>query len=46
MFERDTAAEAIRAFRDTVDDYLARCAENGIEPEPPTAPVASALASA
>ncbi len=44
-FEGDTVAEAIRAFRDTVDDYLAMCAEHNIEPERPAVPVASAVAA-
>jgi predicted HicB family RNase H-like nuclease len=35
-FEGTTAAEAIQAFRDTVDDYLVLCARHGITPEDPT----------
>jgi len=31
-FEGRTVAEAAQAFRDSVDDYLAICAEHGIEP--------------
>ena len=34
-FQGDTVAEAIQAFRDTVDDYLAMCAKHGITPEEP-----------
>jgi predicted HicB family RNase H-like nuclease len=36
-FEGATVSEAARAFRDSVDDYLAMCAEHGIEPERPAA---------
>ena len=32
-FEGSTAAEAIQAFRDTVDDYLIMCKKHVIEPE-------------
>ncbi len=34
-FEGATAAEAIQAFRDSVDDYLAMCEKHGIEAECP-----------
>lgn len=34
-FEGDTVAEITQAFRDSVDDYLAFCAEQGKEPEQP-----------
>jgi predicted HicB family RNase H-like nuclease len=34
-FEGDTVAEAEQAFRDSVDDYLAWCEEDGREPERP-----------
>ena len=32
-FEGDTIPEAEQAFRDSIDDYLAWCAEDGMEPE-------------
>lgn len=34
-FEAETPAEASQAFHDSVDDYLAWCAEDGREPEKP-----------
>ena len=34
-FQGETVAAAIQAFRDSVDDYLAFCAERGEEPEKP-----------
>lgn len=34
-FEGDTVAEAEQAFRDSVDDYLAWCADDGKDPEKP-----------
>jgi len=34
-FEGETITEAEQAFRDSVDDYLAWCAEDGMEPEKP-----------
>ncbi len=34
-FVGDTVPEAEQAFRDTVDDYLAWCAERGKKPEKP-----------
>src|SRR4051794_12966270 len=34
-FEGDTVPEAIRAFRDSVDDYLEFCAERGVAPDRP-----------
>lgn len=34
-FEGDSVAESAQAFRDSVDDYLAWCAEDGKEPEKP-----------
>jgi predicted HicB family RNase H-like nuclease len=34
-FEGDTVAEAVRAFGDSVDDYLAFCAEQGKAPDKP-----------
>lgn len=37
-FEGDSIAGAIRAFRDSVDDYLAMCAEDGVQPEAPGLP--------
>ena len=37
-FEGRTVAEAIQAFRDTVEDYLALCIKHGIEPEPQEPP--------
>lgn len=36
-FEGATRAEAEQAFRDSVDDYLAMCAERGEQPNPPVA---------
>jgi predicted HicB family RNase H-like nuclease len=35
-FHGKTPAEAWDAFRDSVEDYLAFCAERGIEPEKPS----------
>lgn len=34
-FEGETIAEAEQAFRDSIDDYLAWCAEDGMVPEKP-----------
>lgn len=34
-FEARTADELVQAFRDSVDDYLEFCAEDGAEPEKP-----------
>lgn len=34
-FEGETITEAEQAFRDSVDDYLTWCAEDGMEPEKP-----------
>ena len=34
-FQGSTADELERAFRDSVDDYLAWCAERGVKPEKP-----------
>jgi predicted HicB family RNase H-like nuclease len=34
-FEGKTVPELIQAFRDSVDEYLAFCAESGREPEKP-----------
>jgi predicted HicB family RNase H-like nuclease len=34
-FESETIPEAEQAFRDSIDDYLAWCAEDGMEPEKP-----------
>lgn len=33
MFEAEKASDVERAFREAVDDYLAFCEDNGIEPE-------------
>ena len=35
-FQGETVAAAIQAFRDSVDVYLAFCAERGEEPEKPS----------
>lgn len=40
-FEGTTVAEAIQAFRDTVDDYLAMCLKHGITPEEPALALAT-----
>ena len=37
-FEGRTVADAIQAFRESVEDYLALCQEHGIEPEAPAPP--------
>ena len=34
-FQGETVQELEKAFRDSVDDYLAWCKEDGIEPEKP-----------
>ena len=34
-FQGESVAEIEQAFRDSVDDYLAWCAKDGIEPERP-----------
>ena len=34
-FEAETAEELVRAFHDSVDDYLAFCKERGLEPQKP-----------
>lgn len=34
-FEAETASDLVKAFHDSVDDYLAFYAERGIEPEKP-----------
>ena len=34
-FYGKTVAEAMQAFRDSVDDYLEYCAESGVEPDKP-----------
>ncbi|GES50143.1 putative HicB family RNase H-like nuclease [Rhizobium sp. ERR 1071] len=34
-FEAETAQELVQAFRDSVDDYLAFCAERSQEPDRP-----------
>lgn len=34
-FEAETAEELVKAFRDSVDDYLAFCEERGLEPQKP-----------
>jgi predicted HicB family RNase H-like nuclease len=34
-FEGSSARELTRAFRDSIDEYLAYCAENGQEPDRP-----------
>jgi DNA-binding XRE family transcriptional regulator len=34
-FEAETAADAIREFRNSVDDYLAACEQFGVAPGPP-----------
>ena len=34
-FQGESVAEIEQAFRDSVDDYLTWCAEDGIEPERP-----------
>jgi predicted HicB family RNase H-like nuclease len=44
-FEGTTVAEAIQAFRDTVDDYLDLCAKHGIEPESPARELATGPAT-
>ncbi len=35
MYEAKTAEELLKAFRDSVDDYLEDCIERGDEPEKP-----------
>lgn len=34
-FEAETAGELVKAFQDSVDDYLAFCKERGVEPQRP-----------
>ncbi|MGE0501407.1 MAG: type II toxin-antitoxin system HicB family antitoxin [Rhizobiaceae bacterium] len=34
-FEAETAEELVKAFRDSVDDYLDFCKESGVEPQKP-----------
>lgn len=34
-FEGDTVVEAVQAFKDSVDDYLVFCAEQGVAPDKP-----------
>lgn len=34
-FEGTNATELLQAFRDSIDDYLALCAERGMEPDRP-----------
>jgi predicted HicB family RNase H-like nuclease len=34
-YEAETATELVQAFHDSVDDYLAYCAERGKEPQKP-----------
>jgi predicted HicB family RNase H-like nuclease len=34
-FEAESAEELVKAFRDSVDDYLAFCKERGTEPQKP-----------
>jgi predicted HicB family RNase H-like nuclease len=34
-FEAETAEGLVKAFRDSVDDYLAFCEERGVEPQKP-----------
>lgn len=34
-FEAESAEELVRAFHDSVDDYLAFCKERGLEPQKP-----------
>lgn len=34
-FEAEAAAELVKAFHESVDDYLAYCAERGRQPEKP-----------
>ncbi|MGY6410626.1 MAG: type II toxin-antitoxin system HicB family antitoxin [Alkalilacustris sp.] len=34
-FQARTAEELVRAFHDSVDDYLAWCAEDGVAPQKP-----------
>jgi len=34
-FEADTAEGLVSAFHESVDDYLAFCAENGVDPQKP-----------
>ena len=43
-FEGNTVTEAIQAFRDTVDDYLALCLKHGITPEQPASQLAAGKA--
>ncbi|MGS1095989.1 type II toxin-antitoxin system HicB family antitoxin [Aquamicrobium terrae] len=34
-FEADSAEDLVKAFHDSVDDYLAFCEERGVEPQKP-----------
>ncbi|MDX8469230.1 type II toxin-antitoxin system HicB family antitoxin [Mesorhizobium sp. VK23B] len=34
-FEAETAEELVKAFHDSVDDYLAVCKERGVDPQKP-----------
>ncbi|WP_292425649.1 type II toxin-antitoxin system HicB family antitoxin [Mesorhizobium sp.] len=34
-FESETAEELVKAFHDSVDDYLAFCKERGVDPQKP-----------
>lgn len=34
-FEAETPVQAVQAFHETVDDYLAWCAADGVEPQKP-----------
>jgi predicted HicB family RNase H-like nuclease len=42
-FQGDTRAEAVKAFHDSVDEYIAFCKEQGVEPEAPGGDAASGL---
>jgi predicted HicB family RNase H-like nuclease len=42
-FQGDTRAEAVKAFYDSVDEYIAFCKEQGVEPEAPEGDDASVL---
>jgi predicted HicB family RNase H-like nuclease len=42
-FESDTGAGLVKEFRDSVDGYLASCADFGVAPEPPPSPKTGSL---
>lgn len=44
-FESETAAGTVEAFRASVDDDLAACADFGVEPEPPASGDGIAMSS-